>query len=299
MKQDVFLLNEARKRQRYYDGNTLRTWKTFTSNLERFQSDIDMELTSSNLDEYVIKSYFSWMRKKGNQSSTIKSNFEKMKTILNHSSRQGYLVNPDYRYTKLKSISSSSVYLDMSELFSIYDYNDNLTRTQILAKDLFLISSLTALRFSDVIRIKPFNLVSGNIDMIVQKTSSRVVVPVHPLVSEIFKKYSNDIPSSPCLYYVIKTVRNICYNLKINNDVLVHKDDETKLIPKYKLIGTHTARRSACTNMYLEGISPARIMKITGHKSETNFFRYIRVDKEENADFLRNTQFFNYGKENK
>ena len=55
-------------------------------------------------------------------------------------------------------------------------------------------------------------------------------------------------------------------------------------------MGTHTARRSFATNMYKHYRLPAlSIMKITGHTTEANFFRYIRMTPEENAQFILDT----------
>ena len=65
-----------------------------------------------------------------------------------------------------------------------------------------------------------------------------------------------------------------------------------KTVPKHELIKTHTARRSGATNMYLEGISTLGIMKITGHKTEREFLKYIRVTKEETAEMLSNHEYF-------
>lgn len=61
---------------------------------------------------------------------------------------------------------------------------------------------------------------------------------------------------------------------------------------KNKLIKTHTARRSGCTNMYLRGIAPIDVMKISGHKTEREFLKYIKVTKEETAKNLINHPFF-------
>ena len=55
---------------------------------------------------------------------------------------------------------------------------------------------------------------------------------------------------------------------------------------KWELVSTHTARRSACTNMYLRGIPTIAIMKISGHKRESTFLKYIKVSAEENADYI-------------
>ena len=63
-------------------------------------------------------------------------------------------------------------------------------------------------------------------------------------------------------------------------------------ILKYELIKAQTARRSGATNMYLAGISTLDIMKITGHKKEREFLKYIRVSKEETAELLANHEYF-------
>jgi integrase len=67
---------------------------------------------------------------------------------------------------------------------------------------------------------------------------------------------------------------------------------ETHVLPKYKLITTHTARRSFATNAYLSGVSSLAIMKITGHKSESSFMKYIKGSQEENATALSKHPFF-------
>lgn len=46
-------------------------------------------------------------------------------------------------------------------------------------------------------------------------------------------------------------------------------------------------------DMYLAGIQPFRIMLLTGHRSEMSFFKYIKIQKEENAEYLYNNPFFN------
>jgi hypothetical protein len=44
-------------------------------------------------------------------------------------------------------------------------------------------------------------------------------------------------------------------------------------IPKYKLIHSHTARRSFCINMYKKEMPIFDIMHFSGHKSEREFYK--------------------------
>ena len=53
--------------------------------------------------------------------------------------------------------------------------------------------------------------------------------------------------------------------------------------PKHDLIKTHTARRSFCTNAYHEGLDCLDIMAVSGHTSEANFLKYIKVTRRERA----------------
>ena len=65
---------------------------------------------------------------------------------------------------------------------------------------------------------------------------------------------------------------------------------ETK--PKFQLITTHVARRSFATNLYLAGIPSISIMKITGHRTERSFLKYIKISQEENAQKLMEHPYF-------
>ena len=62
--------------------------------------------------------------------------------------------------------------------------------------------------------------------------------------------------------------------------------------PKYEMIKTHTARRSFCTNAYLSGMDTLEIMALSGHKTETNFMKYIKVTARERAKRIAEHKFF-------
>lgn len=51
--------------------------------------------------------------------------------------------------------------------------------------------------------------------------------------------------------------------------------------PKWGWITSHTARRSFCTNEFLAGTPVYLSMKISGHKREKDFYKYIRIDPKE------------------
>ena len=69
-------------------------------------------------------------------------------------------------------------------------------------------------------------------------------------------------------------------------------EKKSHLVEKCELVKTHTARRSGATNMYLAGIPTIAIMKITGHKTEKEFMKYIKITEEQTAMELMNHPYF-------
>ena len=57
--------------------------------------------------------------------------------------------------------------------------------------------------------------------------------------------------------------------------------------PKYAWITSHTCRRSFCTNEFLAGTPVELIMKISGHKSLKDFYRYIKIAPEQAGQRIR------------
>lgn len=183
----------------------------------------------------------------------------------------------------------------MREILKIYRYT-NLTSREIEIKDYFIIGCLTALRFSDYSRLKPQNFIRNKIVIKTQKTNTPVQIPIHPLVREIIQKYGKQLPPPPSIQHFNRELKKIGKKIGFTKKILYERQigltRVSKLVPKYQFISSHTARRSAATNMYIAGIMPFRIMLITGHKTEKSFFRYIRITREENVKVLARHKFF-------
>jgi integrase len=183
-----------------------------------------------------------------------------------------------------------AIALNEDELRAIYD-TKALNKKEQIAKDLFLVGAYTCLRYSDFSVIKPHNFktVKGVeiIEKPTQKTKDRVLIPVlWDELKEIVKRYNYNLPyiNSQSLNELIK---NIAERAKINRIEEFHqtKGGETKLLqePRYKLIASHTARRSAATNLIRRKYSYDEVRLLTGHKKNEQLQQYIKLDKEDNA----------------
>lgn len=223
--------------------------------------------------------------------------------------------NTDFKSTVFKATSNDadSVYLTENELNKIYnvkideefvnryhessDYSGRQSRIESykFTKEIFLIGAYTGLRLSDFKRIKPENIGADRITMIAEKTKQKTVIPIHPIVRAILAAgfdFERQLSEQKIRLYI----KDICKDAGITQIIEVRRSTmrgvEVEQTPKWKLVGTHTARRSFATNAYLCGVPTLAIMKITGHTKESTFMKYIRISETENADILLTHPFF-------
>ena len=111
------------------------------------------------------------------------------------------------------------------------------------------------------------------------------------------KYYDGKFPRKKAEQNINKDLKAIVRKAKITEEIKCTYTkggkEIIKWIPKYKLVGTHTARRSFCTNHFLKGATPNDIMHFSGHKTEREFYKYIRVTKEEKSLHIVKLGFFN------
>ena len=58
------------------------------------------------------------------------------------------------------------------------------------------------------------------------------------------------------------------------------------------LVSTHTARRTGASLLYKSGV-PIRVCRfLTGHATDSMFLNYVKIGREEGADMLAGSAFF-------
>jgi len=116
------------------------------------------------------------------------------------------------------------------------------------------------------------------------KTMNHVVIPLNDIAKKIIKKYDGGIPEGIHMNEFNKLIKGIAKKAGIDEEIIITQKRGAKRIEltykKYELIASHTCRRSFCTNEYLKGTPALFIMKISGHRTERNFLKYIKVDEQ-------------------
>jgi integrase len=192
---------------------------------------------------------------------------------------------------------TESIYLTTNELTMIH--HAELSASLRRAADRFLIGAFTGLRFSDFSQITPDSIRDGLIYNRNKKTGTSVVIPMHPIVSEIFARYGGRLPRPITNQVFNRMLKEIGEAVGLIDPIQVTSTrggkKVTKTVKKCDMITTHTARRSFASNAYLAGIPSISIMKITGHKTEKSFMKYIRITQEQNARLIQSHPYFSTG----
>ena len=122
------------------------------------------------------------------------------------------------------------------------------------------------------------------------------MIPIHPRVQAILKKYKGILPKKLSIQKMNEYIKAIGLNAKIKADVETRITKGGKIVkttqPKYKLMSTHTARRTFASVLVLKGVSPYLIMRITGHRTVDSFEKYVRIKDLQASVELKSVDFF-------
>ena len=252
-------------------------------------------MTAEFIDDFII-----YLEDQDLRHNTIVGYILKIQTLVRRASQYNYAVDNTYDEIDLRAEPTNAVFLSMNEITRIYYYKfekQDKRKAKERIRDLFVVGCLTALRYSDYSTLAATNLQNGYIVKRTKKTNVDVKVPAHDYVKEIFAKYRGFVPRGLCIQYFNKYLKVIMREIGLNDLVTYSftKGGELKTVTreKWELISSHTARRSAATNMYLTGrMKTFEIMKLTGHRTEQNFFRYIRLTGDDTARSISGDMFF-------
>lgn len=250
------------------------------------------ELFNRRLEEELT----AWMMGKNYSVNTIASQYSIMKVWLTEAEMEGFITDKAFHRYTTKVHDVDNIYLSEDELQRIYDidFSDATIATQIgdrsmieQTRDLFIIACWTGLRFGDWKDLSKADLTVDNMTIVTSKTNKTVHIPLHPMVKSIIQKYGGKLPKAVDKTHTLKQIRMCGKFADIKEEVSLSRviggRTITRREPKYNFIMNHTARRTFATNMYLRGVPTISIMAITGHTTEANFLKYVKISQKEHA----------------
>lgn len=300
---DQTMFTRTRER-RPLNTTTKKKYKATRNKLQLFaNADVKLKgkISFNDVDNSFHERFIKYLQNDHDQTeNTIGKHIKCLKLFMAAANEAGINTKQDYRNRLFTAPTEEAftVYLTEEELLKLYHLDLTGNKRLDKVRDLFLIGCRTALRFSDFTNLQPENFIENKTLLKVHtaKTGENVVIPVHPWVKSIMEKWDWWLPKAMTNQKMNQYIKEICNLAGITTAVLVQRTrggkPEKYTIEKYKLISTHTARRTAASLMYLAGIPPISIMKLTGHKSEMVFMKYIKLSPEEHARKMLENPYF-------
>ena len=222
---------------------------------------------------------------------TIVKQFRILKSFLRWISKNGYVIQPgvlEFK-PKLKVIPKVVTFLKYKELMHFFEYEFPKEKEYLSkARDMFCFMAFTSLRYSDLAKLRPSNVIDGYLDFCTEKTDDKLRIALNEHAQKIIDKYAwykgdtiFPVPSNQKLNDYLKEAAKLA---GLDREITqVYFKGNTRHEDTYKFweqISCHDARRTfVCCSLAL-GIPPSVVMSCTGHSDYESMKPYIEVADE-------------------
>ena len=228
-------------------------------------------------------------------NEAIDKNLSYFRQFVTWARNKNYRIHPDFfsYKPKLPKAKKAVRYLTLDELDAVYNLDLSNNEALDRVRDIFIFQCYTALRYSDVSRLKRDNIKvdpKGNyiIDLVTEKDDDRVTYRLPNRAVAIYKKYQDYVYEGNVAFPTISNQKYnehlkelgkaanlqgewIDYEYRLNEKIVVK-------IPKSDLT-THTARRTFVVTAVNEGVDLELIALITSHSALATMKPYIKANR--------------------
>lgn len=287
-----------------YQAHKRRTHKDYTINSSiAVIENLEKEYHVTIMPERVTSQFYSLLNErllnKGIRPSTIHKYFQQIRTCLKFSIDYGVRVHPTYGDFEPCQYEREKVALTPNQVSHLYYFDLNTVKcradhrkTLEKVKDMFCLSCCLGQRYSDMVRLCPewFDTTRTILKLSQQKTGNTARVDIckyaidKEMALEILEKYGYRAPFPGDLSnyerYLKKFMRLVggrFHDIK-SNQVKVAGVIRDESEPVWKMVTSHTARRTFVSVNVKRGFTETEIRRCTGHKSTASFARYVIFD---------------------
>ena len=263
---------------------TIQKYETLKSHLSDFESCTGTPINFDKIDiEFDAKLKDFFITELELTNNTIGKYISTLKTFLSWSYDIKVNKNNSFKKFKVPSEKTDIVCLTQEELDKIQNFDLKGNKRLEQVRDVFVFSCYTGARFSDISAIKREDIKNNTWNLRPYKTKDIIDIPLTEVPLSILSKYQSNHLPLPIISHQRTNdyVKEICKNAEISEMVRTttysgaKRTDEVE--EKYKLISTHTARRTFVTLSLEKGMRAETVMAITGHKTYKSFKKYISL----------------------
>lgn len=275
------------------------TWKQYKSHLKRLRGFAEFkgkdDWSFSDVDMTFYRDFIAYLQENGCGRAGAGKHIKHLKMFM----RIG-LDRELHTSTRFKAKAfiaerirpTDKIYLSKDEISQIERVNLASRPDLVKERDRFLISYYLVLRYGDSVAIQRSNVIKHGPQYfyrnVAEKTGTISIIPMKPAAVEILERHDYDLSGSTNQeanrkLKTIATMAGIVANEAAPGE---------PYLSKAMLVTTHTARRSAATNMLLDGMPVPEIMQAGGWMRENTFRSYILAGGIQLAQLSSSHSFF-------
>jgi len=266
-------------------------------NLRLLEQEYRVTLMPVQVTDVFWGYFISFCQDRGLKASTINTMCNHLRSILNWAVKYNATVSPTYGDVKVPSVRNQEIALTADEVSRIAyfdidlfykgrrkDYRETMRRV----RDMFVLSCNLFQRHSDMVRIEPSCFERNKFRITQQKTGNLAVVNIDKYAIDakttyrILERYGYRAPFTGTIGNYNWHLHQLMKDVGLDDLVRIEERRNGVLVvenvPKWKLISSHTARRTAITVNVLRGHNIHGIKKCSGHTDLRVFDNYIRDD---------------------
>lgn len=276
---------------------TIKSYVTTKNFLKDYEEYFEVKLSF----EDIGFDFFEKLRNYAFEIKQTKNNyFSKLigvlKTFLSWAKEKDYNSNLDFKKFKAKEDDTEVVYLTIDELMILFNYEFETSRLNHV-RDVYCFGCFTGLRFSDIKQLKASNVFDGHLLLNIQKTKKiGQNIPLNNYAKKILERYKETIyeplpviSSQKFNKYIKECCKITQFDTQTTITRFVGQKRVDKIVPKYEVITSHTARKTFVTNSLILGMKEMVVRNITGHKKEESFRKYVKIAEDFKRDEMDNT----------
>ena len=321
----IYTLQMLADKHQQETGKDIKSYVSTLANFRKFIDEKEIENDVKVLNLQTLNQYKEWLLDSGKAIKTINDllrAFRALVEMLNKKEQRtgdkyidlrAFEMPKDERSKEEKQ--SKSEPLTEEELITLWKY-DKLTERETEARDVFVAQCLCGQRISDLPKVLSPNfpiIHDGELEYMsfrTIKTNETAVIPLLPKLKEIREKYADGFKHWKLEYIddedlqktrvnrqnnkLNSVIKRVAEKTGINRPVVCTEQrglkKETKTVPLYELMHTHTARHTFVSIMARMGVSKDTIKIVTAHTNDAIIDRvYLHVSAEDKGRTLFNT----------
>lgn len=263
-------------------------------NLRALEEEYHVTLMPVQVTDIFWGYFISFCQDRGLKNTTIETMCSQLKAVLSWASKYNATVSPTYAEIKPPKGAMSAIALSADDVSRIAYFDierfyanrrEDFRETMTRVRDHFVLSCNLFQRFSDMIRVSPECFDRGVFTITQQKTGNVAVVNIEKYSIDakttfrILEKYGYRAPYTKGIGdfndYLHQLMRDIGFTEPVRLEERINGELVVRNVPKWKLISSHCARRTAITIGVLRGHNVHALKRCSGHSNLDTFDRYI------------------------